>query len=148
VLCNPRDAQGRNAAPSSLEVANCRPFLRETLELIAAPIVVSLGRVALAALESISPHGLVLRHDVGRVVPWAGRLLMPLYHPGPRAQLHRTFAQQQEDFAALAQLVTASNAPCPDAAYSVVSGASAKIEARAKRTGRVAETNSASEAIK
>ncbi len=105
VLCNPRDAQGRNAAPSSLEVANCRPFLRETLKLIAAPIVVSLGRVALAALEGISPNGLVLRHDVGRVVPWAGRLLVPLYHPGPRAQLHRSFAQQQEDFAALAELI-------------------------------------------
>lgn len=102
VLCNPRDVQGRNATPSMREVANCRPLLAETLALVRAPLVVALGRIALATLDRIEPHGLSLRHDVARIVPWHGRHLAPLYHPGPRAQLHRSFVQQQEDFRAIA----------------------------------------------
>jgi uracil-DNA glycosylase len=104
-LCNPRDAHGRNATPTAREVANCRPFLRETLALIAAPVVVALGRVALDALHKLVPHDLVLRRDVGRPVGWNGRLLVAMYHPGPRAQVHRGFAEQQKDFVLLRQLL-------------------------------------------
>ena len=105
VLCNPRDDRGRNATPTAREVAACRPFLRDTLRLVRAPLVVALGRVALDALGALEPHGLHLRSDVGQATPWAGRLLLPLYHPGPRAQLHRAFAQQQQDFVHLARLL-------------------------------------------
>lgn len=106
VLCNPRDQRGRNATPSAREVDACRPLLRETLRLVRAPLVVALGRVALDALGAIEPHGLQLRRDVGRAVPWAGRTLLPLYHPGPRAQLHRSFPLQQQDFAHLGRLLS------------------------------------------
>lgn len=105
ILCNPRDAHGNNRAPRADELANCSAHLAQTLDLIAAPFVVTLGAVALRALGRIEPHELVLNADVGRVVPWRGRQLIPLYHPGPRAMIHRPFARQEEDFIALGQLV-------------------------------------------
>jgi uracil-DNA glycosylase family 4 len=101
VLCNPRSGRGLNRRPSPAELANCREHLRRTLELVAARLVVPLGAVALAQLDALEHHGLTLRADVGRVVPWRGRWLLPLYHPGPRAQIHRPFARQEDDFRAL-----------------------------------------------
>lgn len=105
VLCNPRDARGCNAPPSAQEREHCMPFLRETLQVVHAPVVAALGRVALDALRGIEPHTLELRRDVGRAVPWGGRLLVPLYHPGPRARLHRGLADQQVDFRGLSMLL-------------------------------------------
>jgi uracil-DNA glycosylase family 4 len=102
VLCNPRCRRGLNRPPSRSELASCRRHLAATLEIVAAPIVVSLGVVALAALAAIEPHGLRLRAHVGQPTPWRGRTLVPLYHPGPRAQIHRPFATQAADFRRLA----------------------------------------------
>lgn len=104
VLCNPQDERGRNRPPSRDELASCRDFLARQLAVVGAPIVAPLGAVALAALAALAPHGLRLREAVGVAHPWGGGLLMPLYHPGPRAQLHRPFAQQRADFAALGAL--------------------------------------------
>lgn len=105
VLCNPRDARGRNDAPSAREIRACSTHLRDLLDTLDPPFVVTLGRVALVALALIAPHKVELRRDVATAVPWARRTLVPLYHPGPRAQLHRPFAQQQDDFARLRELV-------------------------------------------
>jgi uracil-DNA glycosylase len=102
VLCNPRCPRGLNRPPTRSELANCRPHLAATLRVVAAPIVVSLGAVALAALAEIEPHGLSLRQHVGQPTPWRDRTLVPLYHPGPRAQIHRPFATQAADFRQLA----------------------------------------------
>lgn len=101
VLCNPRDERGRNAAPAAQEIRNCSPHLRQTIELIAPRYVVALGQVALKALNLIAPHNIKLAREVGQPVAWHGRWLIPLYHPGPRAQLHRPFATQMEDFRCL-----------------------------------------------
>ena len=105
ILCNPRDEAGRNRSPLRQELANCRPLLERQLALVAAPIVVTLGAVALQAVGGLTAHGLQLREAVGHATPWQGRLLLPLYHPGPRARLHRNLAQQCADFAALGALV-------------------------------------------
>jgi uracil-DNA glycosylase family 4 len=105
VLCNPRDAADRNAPPTIAEIRNCSCFLAATLDLLQPPYVVALGAVALRALALIEPHGVTLATDVGTVIPWHGRWLIPLYHPGPRAQLHRPFAQQAEDFKQLGMFV-------------------------------------------
>lgn len=104
VLCNPRDERGNNRTPRPAELGNCSEHLCVQLDLVAAPLVVTLGVTALRALESVEPHGLVLRRDVGRAIPWRGRTLVPLYHPGPQAMLHRSFDQQIEDYRALGQL--------------------------------------------
>lgn len=101
ILCNPRDERGRNRGPSRQELASCGDLLTRQLALIAAPVVVTLGAVALKALDALAAHGLQLREVVGQAVSWQGRLLMPLYHPGPRAQLHRSFALQHDDFTTL-----------------------------------------------
>ena len=105
VLCNPRDTVGRNAPPTTAEIRNCSGFLATTLDLLQPPFVVALGAVALRALALLEPHGATLAADVGAVIPWRGRSLIPLYHPGPRAQLHRPFAQQAEDFRLLGALI-------------------------------------------
>ncbi len=105
VLCNPQDERGRNRPPSRGELANCRGYLSRQLAVVNAPIVAPLGAVALAALDVLLPHGLRLRDTVAHPVPWQGRILFPLYHPGPRAQLHRPFDRQRADFAALGDLV-------------------------------------------
>jgi uracil-DNA glycosylase len=104
ILCNPQDERGRNRPPARDELANCRAFLARQLAVVAAPLVAPLGAVALAALDALAPHGLRLRDAVARPAPWQGRLLFPLYHPGPRAQLHRPPDQQRADFAALGAL--------------------------------------------
>ena len=107
ILCNPRDAGGRNRGPSREELAACRPLLARQVATIDAPFIVTLGAVALAAIDALAPHRLRLREAVGQPIGWQGRTLVPLYHPGPRAQLHRPFATQLADFAALGALVRA-----------------------------------------
>ena len=110
ILCNPRDPAGRNRGPSRQEVTNCRTLLARQLALVTAPVVVTLGTVALRAVGALTAHGLQLREAVGRATPWRGRLLLPLYHPGPRARLHRDLAQQRADFGALGVLVRSFDA--------------------------------------
>jgi uracil-DNA glycosylase family 4 len=105
VLCNPRDARGRNAAPTMREIRNCSPFLRRTIDLVDPPLIIALGVVALKALALITPHQIELRRDVAKPVAWGGRMLIGMYHPSPRAQLHRSLARQCEDFASLRPLL-------------------------------------------
>ena len=105
VLCNPRKPDGRNDRPHTEELRSCSSHLRALIDLLDPPWVVSLGRAALDALSLIEPHDRVLFRDVGTDIRWYGRLLMPLYHPGPRALIRRPFAQQAADYASLAALL-------------------------------------------
>ena len=105
VLCNPRDARGRNAPPQRAELAHCSGFLRSTIELVDPCLVVALGASALRPLALVTPHELVLARDVGRPVRWGERWLVALYHPSPRAQLHRPIARQRDDFRALGRFL-------------------------------------------
>jgi len=105
VLCNPQRGTGLNATPTETEVASCSPYLMMTIELVRPEVVATLGAVALAALDRIAPHGLNLRSDAAKPIEWHGRTLFPLYHPGPRALVHRPLAEQRADFAKLAKLV-------------------------------------------
>ncbi len=112
VLCNPLDADGRNRRPASIEVARCRPFLERTIDIIAAPVVVALGRVALDALATISPHQTDLRRDAGTPLSWHGRTLVPMYHPSRQALLHRPAAAQRDDWRRLGAIARAASPPC------------------------------------
>ncbi len=98
VLCNPRDGAGRNATPTMGEVRNCAPLLEATIEVVDPAVVVTLGAVALGAVGRIEPHGVVLAGGVGLPVRWGGRWLVPLYHPGARAQIRRPMAAQAGDY--------------------------------------------------
>jgi len=105
VLCNPREDDGTNGTPTREEIANCSAYLEMTIALIKPDVIVSLGATALKALDLISYHRLQLRESVATLVPWFGTKLFPLYHPGPRAMVHRSLAKQRSDFMRLAKLV-------------------------------------------
>lgn len=105
VLCNPRSEDGRNAPPSKLEVMNCAPFLAEQIDLLQPKIVATLGAVALRAASIVEPHRLELRVDVRTGHEWHGRKLVPLYHPGQRAMVHRSFGNQLADYQFVAELL-------------------------------------------
>lgn len=98
VLCNPRDANGNNAPPNESEISNCAKHLAKQIALVQPAMVMTLGSVALEATRRIERHELTLRGDVRTSSRWNGRLLLPLYHPGARAMIHRSFANQTADY--------------------------------------------------
>lgn len=98
VLCNPKDDAGNNGTPSAGEIANCSTFLKTQIELINPGIVVTLGTNGLKATALIASHSLTLRDHVRSSHDWFGRKLIPLYHPGQRAMIHRSFANQRSDY--------------------------------------------------
>ena len=104
ILCNPRTLDGNNDSPTLLEIRNCSQYLRETLEIIKPRYVVPLGAAALASLNAIKPHQIKLSEGVGKLFLWNGYQVYPLFHPGPRAFVRRTKAQQLEDYKTLAEL--------------------------------------------
>jgi len=105
VLCNPREVNGNNATPTPEEIANCSAYLEMVITLIDPDAVVTLGATALNALDLLFPHGIELRSGVAHLTPWRHTRLFPLYHPGPRALIHRSLAKQRSDFMRLAKVV-------------------------------------------
>jgi len=103
VLCNPKDESGNNATPTSAEISNCAHFLKEQLELLDPDIVVTLGSVALKACFTIEAHFMTLKTAVRTSKKWFGRKLIPAYHPGQRAMVHRSFANQLSDYQFIAE---------------------------------------------
>src|SRR5207237_7129580 len=116
VLCNPVDGEGRNRGPTMVEVRRCRTFLGRTLDLVPAPIVVALGRVALESLRAIARHDAQLASDCGSAVPWLGRTLVPMYHPSRQSTLHRSQLEQEGDWRRLRSIVKplVAEAACRD----------------------------------
>lgn len=98
VLCNPRDSRGNNSTPKIEEIENCATYLRRQIDLVNPDIVVSLGAIALRALAVIESHDLNLAANVRSTHRWYGRELIPLYHPGQRALVHRSRANQRSDY--------------------------------------------------
>lgn len=108
VLCSPRSETGANRKPTKTEIRNCSAFLRATLSLIDAEIIVTLGSVALEALKSIEYHQLSLRESSAKIHRWNGRRLIPLYHPSPQVlAASRSAAEQVKDFKAVSRALIA-----------------------------------------
>jgi len=103
-LCNPRTKTGANRRPTTTEIRNCSAFLRRTIELIDPSLVVTLGTVALEALKLVHHHEFTLRDDVATVRRWAGRALIPLYHPSPQVLItSRNEKAQLRDYKVVAR---------------------------------------------
>lgn len=98
VLCNPTDEAGNNRPPSSVNLRNCTHLLRRQIEVVNPSIVVTLGSKALQAVSIIEEHQLSVSASVRTKNSWFGRTLIPLYHPGARALIHRNFALQTADY--------------------------------------------------
>jgi uracil-DNA glycosylase family 4 len=105
VLCNPRDEKGANRAPSMEESGNCSVHLESQVRYVDPLVVVTMGGSALKALSIIEPHELILTAVVATPRRWFGRWVFPLYHPSPRALIHRNMATQAEDFRKLKDFV-------------------------------------------
>ena len=133
VLCNPKDERGNNATPSAYEIANCAPFLQETIELLDPAVVVTLGAVALKACRLIDVHSMSLKDDVRTSNTWMRRTLIPVYHPGQRAMVHRSFANQLSDYQFVAETLRRLKKPRKRAASNV-----AQPQARSGKIGQVA----------
>lgn len=111
VLCNPKDERGNNATPTPVEIANCAPFLRETIEIVDPSLVVTLGAVALKACGMLEAHTLSLREHVRTNNTWMRRSLIPVYHPRQRAMVHRSFANQLSDYQFVAETLRRRKRP-------------------------------------
>lgn len=98
VLCNPTDDKGNNRPPSTTNLKNCAILLERQIRTINPEIVVTLGSKALQALNFIDQHDLQISSSVRTNNKWFGRILIPLYHPGARAMIHRNFATQTADY--------------------------------------------------
>jgi DNA polymerase len=106
-LCNPRKPSGANRKPAQTELKNCADFLRRQIEIINAPVLVTLGAVSLDALRRIEYHPFTLKEDAGKVCAWRGRALVPLYHPSPQVLAsHRREAAQLLDYMGVARALS------------------------------------------
>lgn len=105
VLCNPKEENGNNGTPTTSEIANCSAYLEMVVTLVDPDVVVTLGAAALSAIGLLSPHGTRLRNSVAQLIPWRQARLFPLYHPGPRALIHRSLTKQRSDFMRLSKVV-------------------------------------------
>ena len=107
VLCNPRDGDGNNDRPSAIEIRNCSGFLHRTIQVVDPALVIALGGVALKVLGDIHPHQCAVKQSCGRTVPWGKRHLGVLYHPSPRTQTQRNWADQVNDARSIASFARA-----------------------------------------
>lgn len=98
VLCNPRDDKGNNATPLPIEIGNCSSYLKNQIEIIDPKIIVTLGSKSLESLKNIEKHNLTLKANVRTANVWNSRILIPLYHPGQRALIHRSASNQRSDY--------------------------------------------------
>lgn len=133
VLCNPKDSKGNNATPTPGEILNCAPFLRETIDLLDPRIVVTLGAVALKACGAIEAHGVSLREHVRTSHTWMRRTLIPVYHPGQRAMVHRSFANQLSDYQFVAESLRRLKKPRKKPSGKNLRSESAKLSLVVKR---------------
>jgi uracil-DNA glycosylase family 4 len=67
VMCSPRSATDANRKPTAAEIRNCSGFLRRQIELIAPPVVATLGSVALNAVKALEDHVLTLKDHAGTI---------------------------------------------------------------------------------
>jgi uracil-DNA glycosylase len=103
VLCNPQDPSGRNRKPCRSELNNCSHWLSRQVSEIDPLVVVTLGGVALDAVARLDRHAYRLASHVGIPLPWAGRILIPLYHPSPLTRATRSDALQGGDYRRLGE---------------------------------------------
>jgi DNA polymerase len=99
-LCLPREINGKYKV-SSVQRARCAPWLRRLIDAANPHLVLTFGGTALTALKAVEAHRLELRESAGRVHPWYGRYLLPLYHPSLLGRVSRRAEKQMEDIGAL-----------------------------------------------
>lgn len=98
VKCRPP----KNRDPEEEEVAACREWLKEQIELIDPKIIVCLGRVA--AIRFIDPNFKVTKEH-GQFIEKDGRLVMGTFHPAAILRNPNQKPAAMEDFFALSEKI-------------------------------------------
>jgi len=100
VLCLPAEDSGKHRV-TRRQLDLCRPWLVRFIEDADVKVIVTMGATPLRALNHVERHRLTLRTAVGKLHPWFGRQLLPLYHPGLLGRVTRNGDQQRQDIRAL-----------------------------------------------
>ena len=100
VLCLPAEESGAHRVKRK-QLDMCRPWLTRLILEADARVVLTMGATPLRAVNRIERHRLTLRTGIGKLHPWFGRLLLPVYHPGLLGRVTRSAAQQRQDIAPL-----------------------------------------------
>lgn len=111
VLCNPRDNAGNNTTPCKKHIKNCSVYLNILIKIMDPDFVVTLGQKAIEAINDIEEIKITLKKHVRTTFKWYGRTLIPLYHMGPRALIHRNFYNQLSDFYWLQHIIEVKSKP-------------------------------------
>lgn len=114
VLCLPARNGAAKHAVSARQQDLCSTWLGRFIDAADAAAVVTFGAAALRGVGRLEAHGLSLSAGVGKLHPWRGRKLLPLYHPGRLGRVTRPADKQREDISVLRTIVSAE--PPPDAA--------------------------------
>lgn len=104
-----------NRDPLPSEIDECKPWLKEQIEIIDPPVICTLGNFASKLLLGTSIGISRLR---GRRVAWRGRTLIPTFHPA--AVLHSgrnsdTMTAMETDFQLIAKVLAERGDPVADA---------------------------------
>lgn len=105
-----------NRDPQPDEIEACKPWLRETIDLVDPRLVVTLGNFSTRLLLKTQAGITKLRGQRHR---WYGRELIPTFHPA--AVLHgggktsNAMAQMEDDFRLIAKVLEELRAAGPDA---------------------------------
>lgn len=100
VKCRPPD----NRDPQPDEIASCRPYLEQQIELIDPKVIITLGNFATRLLLDTKEGITKLR---GRVHDYNGRALVPTFHPSAalRAGGGEPLAKMRADFVRAKEII-------------------------------------------
>ncbi len=98
ILCNPRDEKGNNTTPKKEHVSNCSIYLEALIDIMKPEYIITLGQKAIEALSIIKDINVSLKDNVRNIISWNKYNVIPLYHTGPRAMVHRSYYNQLADF--------------------------------------------------
>jgi uracil-DNA glycosylase len=99
VLCLPKAKRTKYPVVAK-QLDHCRVWLVRLIRDAEAKVVVTMGATPLQAVSRIERHQLSLK-NAGRLHPWFGRALLPLYHAGRLGRISRPEALQRQDMRAL-----------------------------------------------
>jgi uracil-DNA glycosylase len=95
VLCLPAERDGKHRVGAA-QLKTCSPWLARLIHDADVRVVVTMGGDALRAVSRVERHSLTL-NDVGKLHPWYGRQLLPLYHASVLGRANRPEAEQRVD---------------------------------------------------
>lgn len=105
VRCRPTDSNGKNRAPTDVEIKHCRPYLKQDLERLNPRLIVPLGATA---LTHATPKGLFGKTKEGKeslsitqlrgqLRESGGRKYLPVFHPSYVLRSMRDEAKWEQD---------------------------------------------------